>query len=135
MFVTMFIGLLHIQTGRLDFCNAGHNPPVIGGGLTQGEFLKMKSNAPIGLWPNLRYEGEEISNIKYRALFIYTDGLTEAEDAEQVQFGEHRLLDILQNTRFDSAQQVIDSLNAQVESHRGKAAPNDDLTMMCLRVK
>lgn len=135
MFVTMFIGLLHIQTGHLDFCNAGHNPPVIGGGLTQGEFLKMKSNAPIGLWQGLRYEGEEISNIKYRALFIYTDGLTEAEDAEQVQFGEQRLLDILQNTRFDSAQQVIESLNAQVESHRGKAAPNDDLTMMCLRVK
>ena len=134
MFVTMFIGLLHMHTGHLDFCNAGHNPPVIGGGLTHGEFLKMKANAPIGMWPNLQYEGEEISNIKYRALFIYTDGLTEAEDAEQNQFGENHLLSILQNTCFDSAQQVIESLNAQVESHRNGAEPNDDLTMLCLRV-
>ena len=134
MFVTMFIGLLHISTGHLDFCNAGHNPPVIGGGLTHGEYLKMKSNAPIGLWPGLEYEGEEVGNIKYRALFIYSDGLTEAEDRNQAQFGEDRLLDILQNTRFDSARQVIESLKSEVETHRNGAEPNDDLTMLCLRV-
>ena len=134
MFVTMFIGMLDVQSGCLHFCNAGHNPPVIGGGLTHGEFLKMESNAPIGLWPNLEYKGEEIASIKYRPLFIYTDGLNEAEDPQKNQFGEKRLLDILQNTRFDSAQQVIESLKAEVDNHRGNAEPNDDLTMMCLRV-
>lgn len=135
MFVTMFIGMLHMQTGHLDFCNAGHNPPAIGGGQTHGEFLEMKTNAPIGLWQGLQYEGEEISNIKHRALFVYSDGLTEAEDLQQNQFGEKRLLDLLQNTRFDSAQQVIEVLKAEVDAHRNGAEPNDDLTMMCLMVK
>ena len=135
MFVTMFIGMLDMQTGHLKFCNAGHNPPIIGGGENQGDFLKMEPNAPIGLWPDLEYVGEEIDTIKGRALFIYTDGLNEAEDQEQKQFGDDHLLAILRNTHFDTAQQVIETLAAQVEQHRNGAEPNDDLTMMCLRVK
>ena len=134
MFVTFWLGLVDLTTGHLDFCNAGHNPPVIGGGEHHGEFLKMIPNAPIGLWPGLEYEGEEIDSIKGRPLFIYTDGLNEAENRQQEQFGDDRLLDILRNTHFDSAQQVIEALKAEVETHRNGAEPNDDLTMMCLRV-
>ena len=93
----------------------------------------MLPNAPIGLWPGLEYEGEEIDSIKGRLLFIYTDGLNEAENRQQEQFGDDRLLAILRNTRFDSARQVIESLQAEVEQHRNGAEPNDDLTMMCLR--
>ena len=135
MFVTFWLGLLDLQTGHLDFCNAGHNPPVIGGGDHQGDFLEMLPNAPIGLWPGLEYEGEQIDNIKGRALFIYTDGLNEAENTQQEQFGDDRLLSILRDTHFDTAQQVIETLKAEVEKHRNGAEPNDDLTMMCLRVK
>ena len=134
MFVTFWLGLLDMQTGRLNFCNAGHNPPIIGGGDNQGDFLEMQPNAPIGLFPGIEYEGEEIENVKGRALFIYTDGLNEAEDQQQEQFGDNRLLSILRNTHFDSAQQVIESLKTEVENHRKGAEPNDDLTMMCLRV-
>jgi sigma-B regulation protein RsbU (phosphoserine phosphatase) len=94
----------------------------------------MQSNAPIGLFPGLEFEGEEIETVKGRALFIYTDGLNEAENPQQEQFGDDRLLSILRNTHFDSAQQVIESLKAEVENHRNGADPNDDLTMMCLRV-
>ena len=134
MFVTMWIGMLDMETGHLKFCNAGHNPPVIGGGDNHGDFLQMESNAPIGLWPDLEYVGEEIESIKGRPLFVYTDGLNEAEDPEQRQFGEDRLLSILRNTHFDSAQQVIENLAAQVTEHRRGADANDDLTMLCLRV-
>ena len=134
MFVTLFIGMLDMESGHLKFCNAGHNPPVLGGGENQGELLEMIANAPIGLWPELEYKGEEIDSIKGRALFIYTDGLNEAEDAEQKQFGEERMLSILRNTHFDSARQVVDTLLAKVEEHRAGAEPNDDLTMLCLRV-
>ena len=70
MFITMFIGMLDMQTGHLDFCNAGHNSPVIGGGKNQGDFLKMEANAPIGLWQGLNYVGEQIDTITGRALFI-----------------------------------------------------------------
>ena len=94
----------------------------------------MHTNAPIGLWPELDYEGEEIDSIKGRPLFIYTDGLNEAENRQQEQFGDDRLLEILRNTHFDSSRQVIETLQADVERHRDGAEPNDDLTMMCVRV-
>ena len=134
MFVTMFVGMLNMDTGHLDFCNAGHNPPVIGGGENHGDFMQMEANAPIGLWPDLQYVGEEIDSVKGRPLFIYTDGLNEAEDPELRQFGDERLLSILRNTHFDTAQQVIENLAADVAAHRNGAEPNDDLTMLCLHV-
>ena len=130
MFVTMFIGLIHLTTGKLDFCNAGHNPPVIG-----DRFIEMESNAPIGLWPELEYVGEEIACIKGKPLFVYSDGLNEAENQQQQQFGDDRLLDILQHTHFDTAQQVVEHLTAEVEHHRDGAEPNDDLTMLCLLIQ
>ena len=125
MFVTMFIGMLDLQTGHLSFCNAGHNPPVL-----HSSFLEMIPNAPIGLWSELEYEGEEIDSIKGRPLFIYTDGLNEAENTAQEQFGDERLLEILRDTHFDSARQAVETLEAEVEKHRNGAEPNDDLTMM-----
>lgn len=134
MFVTLFVGMVDLTSGHLSFCNAGHNPPVIGGGEHHGDFLEMKPNFPIGVLPGLEFEGEEIESIKGRALFIYTDGLNEAENREHEQFGDERLIDILRNTHFDSARQVIETLAAEVERHRDGADPNDDLTMMCLRI-
>ncbi len=144
MFVTMFIGLLDVETGRLDFCNCGHNPPVLMGTMQKGDtpgtgmrpaaFFEMEPNAPIGLWPGLEYVGEVIENIKNRPLFLYTDGLNEAENKNQQQFGDDRLLDILQHTHFDSAKQVVEHLKDEVEKHRNGAEPNDDLTMLCLKV-
>ncbi len=135
MFVTMFIGLLNLETGHLDFCNAGHNPPVLGGDEQRGSFLKMESNAPIGLWEHLEFVGEEIDSIKERPLFIYTDGLNEAENQLQQQLGDERLLSILRDTRYNSPQQVINALSEAVEKHREGTEPNDDLTMMCIKIK
>ena len=129
MFVTMFIGLVNMDTCHLDFCNCGHNPPII-----DGQFREVKPNAPIGLWPGLNFEGEHIENIRGSLLFVYTDGLNEAEDRHQRQFGDDRLLGIISQSSFDTAQQMIESLKVAVERHRNGAEPNDDLTMLCLRV-
>jgi sigma-B regulation protein RsbU (phosphoserine phosphatase) len=135
MFVTLFVGLVDLQSGHLWFCNAGHNPPVIGGGEQHGEFLKMLPNFPIGVLPGLEFQGEEIETIKGRPLFLYTDGLNEAENREHELFGDDKLLSILRNTYFETAQQVVETLTAEVEQHRDGADPNDDLTMMCLRMQ
>ena len=134
MFITLFIGLIDLSSGHLCFCNCGHNPPVIGGAEHHGEFMQMEANAPIGLWPGLKFVGEEIDTIKHRPLFVYTDGLNEAENLQQEQFGDQRLIHILRETHFDSAQQVIETLKHRVEAHRAGAEPNDDLTMLCLMV-
>ena len=135
MFVTMFIGLVDMQSGHLHFCNAGHNPPILGGDARHGSFIEMEPNAPIGLWPDLEYVGEEIESIKGKPLFVYTDGLNEAENTRQEQFGDEHLLALLRETQFNSARQIIEHLQAAVELHRNGAEPNDDLTMMCLKLK
>ena len=134
MFVTMFIGLIDLKTGRMDYCNAGHNPPVLGFD-EHDEFMTMESNAPIGLWPDLEFVGETIDDVRNHLLLIYTDGLNEAENPKQEQFGDDRLLDILSHRHFDSSRELIDYLNAEVVRHRAGAEPNDDLTMLCLFVK
>ena len=129
MFVTMFIAFIDMNTGRMDFCNAGHNPPVL-----DGKFMEIESNAPIGLWPELDFVGEHIDNINGCSLLLYSDGLNEAENRRQEQFGDDRLLKILHDNHFEGAQQVIKYLCDEVEKHRDGAEPNDDLTMMALKI-
>ena len=133
MFVTMFIGLVDLTTGHLDFCNAGHNPPILIGDGT-AEFIEMIPNAPIGLWPEMEYEGEEIADITNHPFFVYSDGLNEAENREQEQFSDERLLEILRTTPFESSEKTIEMLREKVEKHRDGAEPNDDLTMLCVKI-
>ena len=133
MFVTLFMGLVDLKTGHLDFCNAGHNPPALISP-NKAEFLVMQPNAPIGLWPGLEYEGEELESILDVPMLVYSDGLNEAENRQQKQFSDERLLNLLATTPFESAQQTIEMLNREVEKHRDGAEPNDDLTMMCLKI-
>ena len=130
MFVTMFMGMIDLKSGHLDFCNAGHNPPAL-----NGRFLEMEPNAPIGLWPGLEYVGEEIGDIREQPLFIYTDGLNEAENRQQEQFGDDHLLEILTGTPFEGSQPAVEQMRDEVEKHRDGADPNDDLTMMCIMVR
>ena len=129
MFVTMFIGLINLKTGHMEFCNAGHNPPLL-----DGEFMKMETNAPIGLWPELDYEGEEIANMRGKTLFVYTDGINEAENIYQEQFGDERLQALLKQDLGD-ARQTSETIHKAVEEFVGEAEPSDDLTKMCIKMK
>ena len=139
MFVTLFIGLADLKNGRLDFCNAGHNKPIVmeptPEGTVYARFLHMLPNAPIGMWPTLQFQGEEIEDIRGLRLFIYSDGLNEAEDGELQQFGNDRLMEILTSRPYENAKEVVETLRKAVEEHRKGTAPNDDLTMMCLEIK
>jgi serine phosphatase RsbU (regulator of sigma subunit) len=138
MFCTMFIGEIDMQSGRLLYCNAGHNPPVMMESNQQGDapsnpvFVDMEANAPIGLWPGLEFVGEEIENVKGRPLLLYTDGLSEAEDGEQLQFGDDQILDIIASHPFEGARQMVDRLSESVKQHVGDAPQSDDLTMLCI---
>ena len=134
MFVTMFLGLADLKTGHLEFCNAGHNPPLVKDKTGRWTFIDMVANAPIGMWPGLQFKEEHVDSIKDMPLLVYTDGLNEAENREQVQFGDDRLVDVLNHAAFKNAKEVIDKLMAEVKQHRNGAAPNDDLTMMCLKI-
>jgi sigma-B regulation protein RsbU (phosphoserine phosphatase) len=128
MFVTMFIGLLNLKTGHLDYCNCGHNAPII-----DGQFLKMQyDNQPLGLWEDDPFYGECIDDIRDKQLLVYTDGLNEAENPKQELLGNAHLLELMADTQSLTAQQVLEMLINAVEEHRAGADPNDDLTLMCL---
>ena len=130
MFVTMFIGMLHLDTGRLDYCNCGHNPPVL-----DGQFMTFEhDNTPLGLWEDDPFYGESIADIRGHQLLVYTDGLNEAENAQQELLGNKRLLELMSHAAALDSRQVIDMLKKAVEEHRAGAEPNDDLTLMCLKL-
>ena len=130
MFVTMFIGMIHLDTGRLDYCNCGHNAPMI-----DGEFLKMEyTNQPLGLWEDDPFYGESVDDIRGRQLLVYTDGLNEAEDAALHQFGNKRLLEVMAGALELNSHQVIDTVKEAVAQHRNGADPNDDITLMCIKL-
>lgn len=128
MFVTMFIGLINLKSGHMEYCNAGHNPPLL-----DGEFMKMVPNAPIGMWPELDFEGEEIDNMHGKTLFVYTDGINEAENSRKEQFGAERLRALLQQD-WGSARQTSESIHKAVEEFVGDAEPSDDFTKMCIKI-
>ena len=135
MFVTMYICRYDLKQHRIEYCNAGHNPPVIGNAEGQYAFLDVKeTNAPIGLWPDLEYVGEEMELSSGSMMLFYTDGLNEAENRQQEQFGDDRLLEILRAIHYENARQAIEAIEAVVEKHRDGAEPNDDLTMMCIKL-
>lgn len=130
MFVTMFIGCADLKTGHLDFCNCGHNAPLI-----DGEFLKLKyTNRPLGIWVEGDFYGESIDDIRDKQIFIYTDGLTEAENLQHELFGDERLHQVLTKTQNLSSEQVVITLQEAVAKHRDGAIPNDDLSLLCLKI-
>ena len=137
MFVTMFIAQVDLRTGRMDFCNCGHNPPILVNELTtngtEARFIDMVPNAPIGLWPELEFKGEFIENINGQTLLVYTDGLNEAENILLNQYGNNRLLEVMHTNKIRSARQIIELLQEQVSNFVGEAEPSDDITMLCLR--
>ena len=135
MFITMFIGAVDLKTGSLSFCNCGHNPPVI---LSRDgkapEFLDFKVHVPLGVSSDTQYEDQKIPDFRNMPLFLYTDGLNEAENAEHEQFGNDRMMQILGSEPFTSAQVTVERVGSAVAAHIGDAEPSDDLTLLCLEI-
>ena len=134
MFVTMFIGAIDLQTGKLDFCNCGHNPPVILPPGGNPVFLPCKSNTAIGVLSDAVFEGEYVDGFKDTPLFLYTDGLNEAENPDHELFGSDRLLAVL-GEPFTDAETVVKRMQAAISDHVAGADASDDLTMLCLEIK
>lgn len=134
MFVTMFICMFDTKLGRLEYCNAGHNPPVIGNADGQFSFLDVEeTNAPIGLWPELVFKGETIDNFHNRLLLLYTDGLNEAENRQQEQYGEDRIVKLINSNCTKNTHDIVEALKADVNLFRDGAEQNDDLTILAFR--
>lgn len=133
MFVTMFVGVLDLGSGRLAYSNAGHNPPVIVSpdGVS---FLKVEENIPLGVMGGFDYAEEQVTLRGDDKLFLYTDGLTEAENASKQLFGDDRMLASLSDAPDSTPKESIEHVLADVERFAGDVEQSDDLTMLCLRL-
>ena len=126
MFVTFFCGVLDMATGHLRYCNAGHNPPVLYNDTVK--FLPTLPNLPLGIMSGMSYQEQEIDLGYDDALFLYTDGVTEAENLVHAQFGESRMEAVLQTRR--NAQDNLEAMRKAVADFVDGADPSDDLTML-----
>ncbi len=130
MFVTMFIGCADLKTGHLDYCNCGHNAPLI-----NGKFMQLKyTNKPLGIVEDGDFFGESIDDIHDMQFLLYTDGLNEAENLDHQLFGDDKLLELMADTQNLTSEEVISMLQETVAKHRNGASPNDDLTLLCLKL-
>lgn len=129
MFVTMFVGVLDLPTGRLRYCNAGHDRPVIVG----RDELPVIANLPIGLFNDFRYEQQETTLGAGDMLFLYTDGLTEAMNPTHQQFTQNRMMTILDASAGLSPEELLAKMSDEVRSFAAGAEQSDDLTMMAIR--
>ena len=133
MFVTMFIGVLDLTSGELRYCSAGHNPGVIASDGT-AKLLAAKENIPIGVIPEYTFEEDFIKLQPSDMLFLYTDGLTEAENVDKHLFGEERMLSLLAGNSTDTTKESVEYMEATVEKFVKGEEQSDDLTILCLRL-
>ena len=134
MFVTLFVGVLDLPTGRLHYCNAGHDAPLlVGAGV--GE-LPCDPNIPVGFRPRWKYSLQEAQIFTGTTIFLFTDGLTEAMDANKDQFQMERVNDVASRalaTQQQEPTQLIAQMTEAVHQFVGDAEQSDDLTMMAIQ--
>lgn len=131
MFVTTFIGVLDLATGHLCFTNAGHNPPLL---LTNGSvsILSCDANIPAGVMSGWEFNTQHLQFKTGDSIFLYTDGLNEAEDSENHQFGMDRMIEVANHT-INEPQRLIEAMTTSVRLFVGDAEQSDDLTMLAVQ--
>lgn len=133
MFITMYMGVLDLNSGKLTFCNAGHNAPALIKPDGSCSFQETNPHLPIGVIDGFEFTDQEITLEDKAALFVYTDGLTEAENVEHELLGDDRMMDVLKDCAAKEPKEIVDNLHVAVLNFAGEAEQSDDLTMLCLR--
>ncbi|MCR5061541.1 MAG: PP2C family protein-serine/threonine phosphatase [Saccharofermentans sp.] len=135
MFVTVWLGIIDLNTGKVQAANAGHEYPMLCKSKGAFEVLKDKHSLMLGAFPNLKAIEYEFTLGKGDILFVYTDGAPEAADSGNNMFGMERLVDALNEDPDRSPEQLIRGVNSAISSFVGEADQFDDLTMLCLKYR
>ena len=135
MFCTAFLGVIDLKTGVMRYCNAGHNAPVVMHPSGKVEFMEVQPNLPLGLFGGFPYEGQECTLERGTSIFLYTDGVTEAENKEKTLYSDERLLQQLMVTKKESPRFIVDNVLVDIESHVAGAEQSDDITFMSFNYK
>jgi len=135
MFVTFFMGVLDLPTGRLHYCNAGHDAPLLVGHTGAG-LLPVDSNLPIGVMSGWKFTKQETLVDPDTTIFLYTDGLNEAENISHQQFEMTRVTETARKLQQDNNFKptiIVDEMTAAVRTFVGEADQSDDLTMLAIQ--
>jgi len=132
MFITLFLGILDLKSGLMKFCNAGHNPPILSYE-DKTEFLTIRPNLPVGIMEDFIYTEEEITIKPGSLFFLYTDGLTEAENTAKELYGEDKMYEIIVANKNNLPKDIVNNAIKSVHSHVNGAPQSDDLTLMAFK--
>jgi serine phosphatase RsbU (regulator of sigma subunit) len=133
MFATLFMGIIDPENASMRYVNGGHEPPLVVS--ETGIRARLKRTGPaVGMMPDMSYAVEEVHISRGDLLFLYTDGLTDAQSEEGVLFGRERLTQVI-NGSFDTADAFIQGVNQRLNRHMGPAAQFDDITLVAVRRK
>jgi sigma-B regulation protein RsbU (phosphoserine phosphatase) len=130
-FITFFYALLNHREHRLSYANAGHNPPLLFTGNNCREFSCR--GLVLGIRENLNYQEETIDMQAGNLLLIYSDGVIEAMNAQQEEFGEARLIDTVRQNHDDTASALIGKIMQAIKKHVGQAVQSDDITLVVVK--
>ena len=141
MFCSMFIGVLDLKTGLLEYCNAGHNAPVIRRLTDKGvdvHFMDLQSNIAVGILEGFEFQSSTTILKPGEALFLYTDGVTEAKNVKNEYYGEEALLDVLTQVRIQkqsSSRDLVENVFCSVCQFSKGMEQNDDITILWVEYK
>jgi sigma-B regulation protein RsbU (phosphoserine phosphatase) len=133
MFCTAFLGILDLKTGNLLYCNAGHNAPLLIEANGNVSAMDVKPNLPLGLFTDFPYEGQQTTISKNTMLYLFTDGVNEAENKDMEQYSDERLVTFLKSKSDSEPKDIIDSTLIEVQRHADGANQSDDITVMCIK--
>ena len=135
MFVTAWMGILDLTTGKLQFANAGHNPPLLKRANGSFEYLRSRAGFVLAGMEGVRYRVSELTLEPGDRLFLYTDGVPEATNTENKLYGEDRLLDFMNQNAATEATALLPALKANIDEFVGDAPQFDDITMVMFDYK
>lgn len=133
MFVTAWFGVLDLLTGKVEFVNAGHNPPLVRHKDSTFDYLKSKPSFVIAGMEGMKYRRNEFFLSPGDEIYLYTDGVTEATDSENRLYGEERLVRFLNTLHGLSGEEICHAVKADVADFVGDAPQFDDITMLYLK--
>ena len=133
LFVTVWLAIIEISTGKGMAANAGHEHPAIRRGANSWELVKYKHSPAVAIMEGLRFREHEFELHSGDSLFVYTDGVTEATNARNELFGEEKLLEALNRDSNAQPQELLTNIRGDIDTFVGEAPQFDDITMMCLK--
>ena len=133
MFVTVFYGILDVQSGEVTYCNAGHNPPYVLKENGKVEALPMSKDPMVGAIEGIEYHNEKLQLEKNDALILFTDGVSEAMSTLFEEYGDERLVNVLQVVPSHNCRDIINVVMIDVSSFTQGAEQSDDITMLTIK--